>query len=351
MRRPIRVLIVDDSAIVRKLLTESLNGSADIEVVGTAPDALVAKDRIGSLQPDVITLDIEMPRMDGLSFLRSLPADMSSAVIVVSSFGQSGCSAALQALEAGAVDVVAKPGGPYSVSDLRSILPGKIRAAFLSRRPCSVALKDVSSPARLDRPSRRKGPALPLIAIGASTGGTEAIRTILSDMPEASPPILIVQHIPPVFSKAFAERLNSSCKLSVSEAVDGDPVEPGRVLLAPGNLHMSLIRTGNRTGSGLKVSVSSGPRVCYQRPSVDVLFQSVAEMLGASAIGVILTGMGSDGARGLLRMKEAGARTIGQDENTCVVYGMPKEAIRAGAVQQVVPLGLVAQAICGASGV
>jgi two-component system, chemotaxis family, protein-glutamate methylesterase/glutaminase len=347
MRRPIRVLIVDDSAIVRKLLTEALNGAADIEVVGTAPDAFIAKGRIGSLQPDVITLDIEMPGMDGLSFLRSLPADMSSAVIVVSSFAQSGCAAALQALEAGAVDVVAKPGGPYSVSDLRSILPAKIRAAFLSRRPRAAALRHVSSPARVDRPSLRKGPALPLIAIGASMGGTEAIRTILSDMPEASPPILIVQHIPPVFSKAFAERLNSSCKLSVSEAVDGDPVEPGRVLLAPGNLHMSL----NRTGGVLKVSVSSGPRVCYQRPSVDVLFQSVAEMLGASAIGVILTGMGSDGARGLLRMKETGARTIGQDENTCVVYGMPKEAVRAGAVQQVVPLGSIAQAICGASGV
>jgi two-component system chemotaxis response regulator CheB len=347
MRRPIRVLIVDDSAIVRKLLTESLNGSADIEVVGTAPDALVAKDRIGSLQPDVITLDIEMPRMDGLSFLRSLPADMSSAVIVVSSFAQSGCSSALQALEAGAVDVVAKPGGPYSVSDLRSILPGKIRAAFLARRPRAVASRNATSPARVARLSLKRGPALPLIAIGASTGGTEAIRTILSDMPEASPPILIVQHIPPVFSKAFAERLNSSCKLSVSEAVDGDSVEPGRVLLAPGNLHMSL----NRTGGMLRVSVSSGPPVCYQRPSVDVLFQSVAEMLGASAIGVILTGMGSDGARGLLRMKEAGARTIGQDENTCVIYGMPKEAVRAGAVQQVVPLGLMAQAICGSSGV
>ena len=348
MKRVIRVLIVDDSAIVRKLLTESLNVSSDIEVVGTAPDPMVARDRIATLQPDVITLDIEMPRMDGLSFLRSMPADVTSAVIVVSSFGQSGCSAALQALEAGAVDVVAKPGDPYSVSGLRTILPAKIRAAFLAKRSrASIAPGHAcSATAPLDRRSSRKGPALPVIAIGASTGGTEAIRTVLSQMPETSPPILIVQHIPPVFSKAFAERLNSSCKLRVSEAADGDPLEPGKVLLAPGNRHMTL----RRSGGTLNVAVSSGPMVCYQRPSVDVLFHSVADILGANAVGVILTGMGSDGARGMLRMKEAGARTIGQDESTCVVYGMPKEALRAGAVQHVLPLGAIAQAICAATG-
>ena len=348
MKRPIRVLIVDDSAIVRKLLTESLNGAWDIEVVGTAPDPIVAKDRIGSLQPDVITLDIEMPRMDGLSFLRSLPAERSSAVIVVSSLAQSGCSAAMQALEAGAVDVVAKPGGPFSVGDLRNVLPGKIRAAFLAKRPRAfVTPAPACTPRHLERVSSKTGPALPIIAIGASTGGTEAVRAVLSQMPAATPPILIVQHIPPVFSKAFAERLNSSCKMRVAEAADGDKLEPGKALVAPGNHHMSLFRSGGV----LKVTVSSGPRVCYQRPSVDVLFQSVADTLGASAIGVILTGMGADGARGLLRMKESGAWTIGQDENTCVVYGMPKEAFKAGAVQQVLPLPAIAQAICAAAGI
>jgi two-component system, chemotaxis family, protein-glutamate methylesterase/glutaminase len=344
---PIRVLIVDDSAIVRKLLTESLNGAPDIEVVGTAPDPIVAKDRIESLKPDVITLDIEMPRMDGLSFLRSMPAERSSAVIVVSSLAQSGCSAALQALEAGAIDVVAKPGGPFSVSDLRTILPGKVRAAFLAKRPRAFSPRSQGSTYRpLGRPSLGKGPALPVIAIGASTGGTEAVRALLSELPAACPPILIVQHIPPVFSKAFAERLNSCCKLHVAEAADGDRLEPGCALVAPGDHHMSL----HRSGGVLKVSISSGPRICYQRPSVDVLFQSVAATLGASAIGVILTGMGSDGALGLLRMKESGARTIGQDENTCVVYGMPKEAVKAGAVQQVLPLPAIAQAICMAAG-
>jgi two-component system, chemotaxis family, protein-glutamate methylesterase/glutaminase len=347
MIRPIRVLIVDDSAIVRKLLTESLNGASDIEVVGTAPDPIVAKDRIESLKPDVITLDIEMPRMDGLSFLRTLPAERSSSVIVVSSLAQSGCSAALQALEAGAVDVVAKPGGPFSVGDLRTVLPGKVRAAFLARRPRAFSpILGASTPRPLGRLSSGKGPALPVIAIGASTGGTEAVRALLSELPAACPPILIVQHIPPVFSKAFAERLNSTCKMHVTEAVDGDRLEPGAAFVAPGDHHMSL----HRSGGVLKLSISSGPRICYQRPSVDVLFQSVAATLGASAIGVILTGMGSDGALGLLRMKESGARTIGQDENTCVVYGMPKEAVKAGAVQQVLPLPAIAHAICMAAG-
>jgi two-component system chemotaxis response regulator CheB len=250
-------------------------------------------------------------------------------------------------LEAGAVDVVAKPGGPFSVGDLRTSLPGKVRAAFLARR--SRVTSPISQ-AYTPRPQRSvpagKGPALPVIAIGASTGGTVAVRTLLSELPAACPPILIVQHIPPVFSKAFADRLNSCCKMHVAEAVDGDRLEPGSALVAPGDHHLSL----HRSGGVLKVSVSAGPRVCYQRPSVDVLFRSVAETLGANAIGVILTGMGSDGALGLLRMKESGARTIGQDENTCVVYGMPKEAVKAGAVQQILPLPQIAHAICTAAG-
>lgn len=346
MKRPIRVLIVDDSAIVRKLLTEALTGPADIQVVGTAPDPIVAKEKIALSQPDVITLDIEMPRMDGLSFLRSMPAENAAAVVVVSSLGQAGCSAALQALEAGAVDVIAKPAGPYSVADLRFLLPTKIRAAYHSKRRFMPALPTRARVAA-QRASASGGPLSPLIAIGASTGGTEAVREILSDLPAHGPPILIVQHIPPVFSRAFAERLNRTTQIRVAEASDGQNVQPGLALIAPGDQHMLL----RRSGGVLKVSIRPGPRVCYQRPSVDVLFRSVAETLGSKSVGVILTGMGADGAEGLLRMREAGAQTIAQDESTCVVYGMPKEAIRVGAVQQILPLANISDAICVASGV
>jgi len=348
MRRPIRVLIVDDSAIVRKLLTEALTGPADIQVVGTAPDPIVAKEKIALSQPDVITLDIEMPRMDGLSFLRSLPAENAAAVVVVSSLGQSGCSAALQALEAGAVDVIAKPAGPYSVADLRFLLPTKIRAAYHSRRrPTLTSHPHVRPRLSIERVAVSKGSMSPLIAIGASTGGTEAVREVLSDLPPNSPPILIVQHIPPVFSRAFADRLNRVTQIRVAEASDGQTVEPGLALIAPGDQHMLL----QRSGGVLRVSIRSGPRVCYQRPSVDVLFRSVAETLGSKSMGVILTGMGADGAEGLLRMREAGAQTIAQDEHTCVVYGMPKEAVRLGGVRQVLPLANISEAICLASGI
>ena len=347
MTRPIRVLIVDDSLIVRKLLTEALSTASDISVVGTAPDALVASESIAHFQPDVITLDIEMPKMDGLSFLRSLPASHTAAVIVVSSLGQSGCSAAIQALEAGAVDVVAKPGGPFSVGDLRSVLPDKIRAAYRAKRP--RRLSNISAPVRAactPRVTAGSGTGLPLIAIGASTGGTEAVRAVLADIPESCPPILIVQHIPPVFSRAFADRLNSLCRIRVAEAVDGQKLEPGLALVAPGNFHMTV----HRANGTLHVSVQSGPRVCYQRPSVDVLFHSVAETVGANAVGVILTGMGNDGARGLLRMKQAGAMTIAQDENTSVIYGMPREAVRLEAVRQVAALPAIAGSIRAAAG-
>jgi two-component system, chemotaxis family, protein-glutamate methylesterase/glutaminase len=344
MSRPIRVLIVDDSALVRALLTDALSGSADIRVVGTAPDPIIARERIASFQPDVITLDIEMPRMDGLSFLRSMPADHAAAVIIVSSLGQAGCSAALQALEAGAVDVVSKPGGPFSVSDLRFVLPDKIRAAHRAKRTPAAAQNRVVEP---QLKSSASGPRLPVIAVGASTGGTEALRALLSDLPSTCPPIVIVQHIPPGFSRAFAERLNSVCRIRVAEALDGERLEPGVALIAPGDQHISV----RKVGGVYKALVQAGPRVCYQRPSVDVLFHSVAETLGANAIGVILTGMGSDGARGLLRMRETGAKTIAQDEATCVIYGMPREAVRIGAAQQVLPLASIAGAICAAAGV
>jgi len=338
----IKVLIVDDSAIVRKLLVEALSGEAEMEVVGTAPDPYIARDKILSLSPDVLTLDIEMPRMDGLTFLKKLMQFHPMPVIVISSLAQASCKAGVDALCCGAVDILAKPGGPFSVGELKASLVAKIRAAAAANisisRPC--ALDHIPAPATL---AIRAGP-LDVIAIGASLGGAEAIECVLTRLPADSPGIVITQHIPAGFSRAFAKRLDKFCPMRVVEAADGDLVEPGLALVAPGNYHMLL----RRTGAGYRVSVKDGPPVCYQRPSVDVLFTSVAEAAGPNAVGVILTGMGSDGALGLSRMKAAGAVTIAQDEATCVVFGMPKEAIRLGAAARVVPLLLVPAAICSA---
>lgn len=341
--RKIRVLIVDDSAIVRKLLTEALAGEADLEVVGTAPDPYVARDKILSLQPDVLTLDIEMPRMDGLTFLKKLMRFHPLPTVVISSLAQSSCRAALEAMEFGAVEVLAKPGGPYSVGELRHNLAEKIRAAASARpRPVPVPAPAVppSKPAPLTT-ERSLLPSETVIAIGASTGGTEAVAAVLTRLPASTPGILVAQHIPAVFSRAFAERLNGICRIAVKEAEDGDTLRDGLALVAPGDLHMVLRRSGGR----YFVNVKTGPRVCYQRPSVDVLFQSVSDAAGANAVGVLLTGMGSDGAQGLLRMRHAGAHTIAQDEASCVVFGMPREAILIGAAAEVVPLSAVAAAI------
>jgi two-component system chemotaxis response regulator CheB len=344
----IKILIVDDSAIVRNLLSEVLSAEKDMEVVGTAPDPFVARDKILALKPDVLTLDIEMPRMDGLTFLKKLMHYQPMPVVVISSLGQARCQVALEALRLGAVEVLAKPGGPYSVGELRMDLPAKIRAAAaarLHRSPETPPAKLEPRPATLEPP-----PPLPafdagmIVAIGASTGGTEAIQEVLSGMPANGPGIVITQHIPPVFSLAFANRLNELCPMEVKEARDGDMLTRGRALLAPGNFHMLLRKS---PGGGYRVTVQDGPRVCYQRPSVDVMFSSVAEAAGSDAVGVLLTGMGSDGARGLLKMKHAGARTIVQDEASCVVFGMPKEAIRLGAADQVAPLSRVSAAILG----
>lgn len=330
--RKIRVLIVDDSAIVRKMLAEALAAEPDLEVVGTAPDPFVARDKILSLRPDVLTLDIEMPRMDGLTFLKKLMRFHPLPVIVISSLAQSSSQAALEALQCGAVDVVAKPGGPYSVGELKQDLPQKVRAAAHARvvgaKP-QIAVPVPAAPLALSGASSST-----VIAIGASTGGTEAIREVLTGLPGDMPGIVIVQHIPPVFSMAFANRLNDLCKLRVKEAADGDRVTAGLALIAPGNFHMTL----RKTGGEYRVVIQDGPRVCYQRPSVDVLFESVAQVAKRDAIGAILTGMGSDGAQGLLRMKRAGARTLAQDEASCVVFGMPREAIRLGAADRVLPL-------------
>jgi two-component system chemotaxis response regulator CheB len=339
--RKIRVLIVDDSAIVRKILSECLAAEPDLEVVGTAPDPYVARDKILALNPDVLTLDIEMPRMDGLTFLKKLMHFRPMPVIVISSLGQASCRAAMEALRLGAVEVLAKPGGPYSVGELRIDLPNRIRATAAARLKLSQQPQaEAAAPAPRVVASVRYPPQA-ILAIGASTGGTEAIENVLTRLPESTPGTVITQHIPPGFSRAFADRLNQICAMQVKEATDGDEVAPGRALVAPGDFHMRLVRSGGI----YRVRVESGARVCYQRPSVDVLFASVAESAGKYAVGVLLTGMGADGAQGMLTMRTRGARTIAQDESTCVVFGMPKEAIKLGAAQQVVPLPRIPHAI------
>lgn len=338
--RKIRVLIVDDSAIVRRILSEALAGEPDIEVAGTAPDPYIARDKILALQPDVLTLDIEMPRMDGLSFLKKLMHFHPLPAVIISSLTQPSCHAAIQALEFGAVEVLAKPGGPYSVGELSRTLAPKIRAAAaarLGRQPTRPVGTEAAPPAlalpRLDVET--------VIAIGASTGGTEAIAAVLAQLPESSPGVVIAQHIPAQFSRAFAHRLNTMSKLSVKEAEDGDMLRPGCALVAPGDFHMVL----RKRAGGYCVNVKTGPKVCYQRPSVDVLFLSVAETAGAGSVGVLLTGMGADGAKGLLQMRQAGARTIAQDEASCVVYGMPREAAELGAAGRILPLREIPEAM------
>ncbi|HUP03758.1 MAG TPA: chemotaxis response regulator protein-glutamate methylesterase [Bryobacteraceae bacterium] len=360
--RKTRVLIVDDSAIVRKILSETLSGEADLEVVGSAPDPYIARDKILQLDPDVITLDIEMPRMDGLTFLKKLMRFHPIPAVVISSLAQPSCRAAIEAMELGAVEVLAKPGGPYSVGDLRRTVAEKVRAAALSRvrragaeAPAAAGGARAADRARATRaagpePGSAAGSVFApapdaVIAIGASTGGTEAIAQVLRKLPANCPPMVIAQHIPPEFSRAFAARLNDTCALTVKEAADGDQVTAGTALVAPGDFHM-LLRRG---AAGYSVTVKTGPRVCYQRPSVDVLFSSVAEAAGGRATGVLLTGMGADGAGGLLKMRQAGARTIAQDEATCVVFGMPREAIALGAAVQVEALDRIPGAILASS--
>ena len=335
MLKKIKVLIVDDSAVVRKIFSEELSKYPDIEVVGTAPDPFVARDKIVALQPDVITLDIEMPRMDGLTFLRKLMKYYPLPTIIVSSLTPKGGKLTLEAMEIGAVDVIAKPGSAYTVGDMSTQLADKIRAAAWAkviRKDKDVADSENVPLKALAETSHK------VIAIGASTGGTEALKVVLSKLPANSPGIMVVQHMPANFTAAFAERLNSLCQLTVREARDNDSVVPGLALVAPGNFHMILRRSGAR----YYVEVKTGPMVHHQRPAVDILFKSTAKYAGANAIGVILTGMGADGAEGLLDMKKAGASTIAQDENSCVVFGMPKEAIKMGAADKVLPLGQIA---------
>lgn len=335
--KKIRVLIVDDSAIVRRALSDIVNAQPDLEVAGTASDPFVARDKILALKPDVLTLDIEMPRMDGLTFLKKLMRYHPMPVVMISSLGQASSRATMDALQAGAVDVVAKPGGPYSVSELRDQLAQKLRAAAAAcLRPTSASPGPFKPVEAVAMPANRHAPSI--IAIGASTGGVDALRSVLVELPAEMPPIVIVQHIPAVFSAEFARRLDSTCKLRVKEAADGDQLAPGWVHIAPGNFHMRV----RNSGGSWKALVGDGPQVHFQRPAVDNLFESVAHEAGRNAVGVILTGMGADGAAGLLKMKQAGARTIAQNEASCVVFGMPREAIRMGAVDDILPLDQIA---------
>ena len=336
----IRVLIVDDSAIVRKVFAEELSKERDIEIVGTAPDPYVARDKIVRLKPDVVTLDIEMPRMDGITFLKKLMRYYPIPVIIVSSLTPKGSQLALEALSIGALEVISKPSVSYSVGDMSVQLADKIRAVAHARvDPKKVDA--VAAPKKAQYASKALAQTTnKIIAIGASTGGTEALRIVLSSMPLNAPGILVVQHMPAQFTTSFANRLNDLCEMTVREAKDGDSITNGLVLIAPGNYHMLLKRSGAR----YYVAVKQGPLVHHQRPSADVLFDSVADFAGANAVGVILTGMGADGAQGLLKMKNAGAETIAQDEKSCVVFGMPKEAIKIGAANDVVPLAGIAEA-------
>lgn len=382
----IRVLIIDDSAVVRKLVTEALANDPEIEVVGTAIDPYLARDKIVQLKPDVLTLDIEMPRMDGLTFLKIIMEERPLPVIIMSSLTKTGSHHAIEALRLGAVDVLGKPGGSYSFGDLGPQLIGKIKAAAVAklRRPTPTRTPfRRTTPATPPPPPRAATPASPsatdsappvvrtslqpparltrtpfspplqvlstpalhhprrIILLGASTGGTEALREVLTQLPGDLPGIAIVQHIPAHFSRAFADRLNACCAFEVREAADGDKLVPGLALVAPGNFHMIL----QWIGDSYRVRIADGPTVWHQRPAVDVMFKSAAEIAGPHAIAGVLTGMGKDGGEGLLRLRDKGAMTFSQDEESCVVYGMPRVAWEMGGSQRQLGLDQMADFI------
>ncbi|PZR32937.1 chemotaxis response regulator protein-glutamate methylesterase [Caulobacter segnis] len=365
-RPKIRVLIVDDSATVRQTLASVLESDPQIEVIGVASDPFVAARRIRDEIPDVITLDVEMPRMDGITFLRKLMAQHPVPVVMCSSLVESGTETLMQALEAGAVDIVLKPkiGVAEHLMESRIRICDAVKAAASAKvagarrppisvdRPLYEPERKLTADAMLPPPPKAAAGAKAMarttetiICIGASTGGTEALREVLEALPPDSPGIVIVQHMPERFTASFAQRLDSICAVSVKEAEDGDTVLRGRVLIAPGNKHTLLERSGAR----YYVSVKDGPLVTRHRPSVDVLFRSAARSAGSNAVGVIMTGMGDDGARGLEEMKQSGAFTIAQDEATSVVFGMPKEAIARGCVDRVSPLHQIASEVLKAS--
>ncbi len=339
MKSKIKVLIVDDAAMVRRIFAQQLAKDPELEVVGEAADAFIAREKITELKPDVILLDIEMPQMDGLTFLEQIMINCPMPVIIVSSLAKEGGPIALRALELGAADVIAKPGSSYSVKEMSEQLIEKIKAVTHVKKYSNFL--DVASSSVLALPAGRGSRELPIIAIGAATGGPEAITSILTKLPEGMPPILIVQHMPPHFTRAFAEKLNDICALKVKEAEHHEPLVSGKVLFAPGNKHMIL----QRNKDGYIVAVKDGPLVFHQRPSIEVLFRSVAMYTGKDSIGVILTGMGKDGAQGLLDMRNAGALTIAQDEESSTVFGLAQEAISVNAAVKVAPLSKIPEII------
>jgi two-component system, chemotaxis family, protein-glutamate methylesterase/glutaminase len=346
MTKKIRVLIVDDSAVVRQSLQAILGSDPDIEVMGTASDPFFAAKKIAMEVPDVITLDVEMPRMDGLTFLKKIMSQHPIPVVIISSLTAKGTETALKALEFGAIEVIAKPQMDTKkfIEESKIRLCDAVKAAGMAKIKRRAIANDFTV-----QPKYSADAILPkaivtetsmlrttelVVAVGASTGGTDALRIFLESMPHDSPGIVIVQHMPENFTKSFANRLNELCQITVKEAENGDTVIRGRALIAPGNHHMLL----KRSGAKYYVEIKDGPLVNRHRPSVDVLFRSTARFAGRNAIGIIMTGMGDDGARGLLEMKEAGAHTIAQDEKSCVVFGMPNEAIKLGAAEKIMSL-------------
>ncbi|ANC86150.1 protein-glutamate methylesterase/protein-glutamine glutaminase [Sphingomonas sp. NIC1] len=354
--KPVRVLIIDDSASVRQAMTAILGEDPDIQVIAAAADSFAAARYIQEEVPDVITLDVEMPRMDGVTFLRKLMSQRPIPVVMCSSLVEEGSETLLQALEAGAVDVILKPrmGVAEHLNEaklmIRETVKGAAKARLGARRQVRAAspAQKLTADAVLPPPTGRAMSRTTemVVCIGASTGGTEALREVLEALPANSPGIVIVQHMPESFTRAFAKRLNGLCQVDVKEAEDGDTVMRGHVLIAPGGLRHTLLE---RQGARYVVSVKEGPLVSRHRPSVDVLFRSAARNAGSNAVGIIMTGMGDDGARGLLEMKQAGARTFAQDEATSVVFGMPKEAIARNAADKVIPLGNIARELLQAT--
>ena len=361
-KNKIKVLIIDDSALVRKMLSEILDSDREIEVVGTAADPFIAKEKIKQLNPDVLTLDVEMPKMDGISFLSNLMRLRPMPVVMVSTLTKAGAEITLDALELGAIDFITKPIIDFSntIQDYTEELIEKVKVASRARVKCNLGKRKKSQQVKkleveskhtadviLQLSSRRRHYKLTdtIIAIGASTGGTEAIKEILIDMPPDSPGVVITQHIPETFSASFAQRMDKLSPMKVFEATEGQQILPGHVYIAPGNRHLLVEKSGARYICRL----NDGPTVSRHKPSVDVLFRSVANQLGQNAIGVILTGMGDDGAEGLLEMKQSGAVTIAQDEQSSVVWGMPGEAVKRDAVDDILPLSKIASRLISLS--
>jgi two-component system, chemotaxis family, protein-glutamate methylesterase/glutaminase len=349
----VKVLVVDDSAVVRQMMVEVLSSDPEIEVIGVAADPFQAAEKLANNVPDVITLDVEMPRMDGLTFLQKLMSQHPLPVVMCSSLAENGSETALRALELGAVDIITKPkvGVKLFLEESRVLICDAVKAAAQSKHPIRAVPHKVAPKLSADvMLDKAKSSAMiqtteTVVVVGASTGGTEALRVFLEALPHDSPGMVVVQHMPEKFTRSFADRLNTTCRVSVKEAKDGDSVITGQVLIAPGSYHTLLKRSGAR----YYVEVKEGPLVSRHRPSVDVLFRSAARYAGRNCIGVIMTGMGDDGAQGMLEMRQAGAYTIGQDEATCVVYGMPAQALKLGGIQKELPLESIAREVVRAA--